>query len=85
MKRDVSLSLIRIVAIWMIVTFHFCCGTEKLVGSPFYGYANGGWGSVGTTIFFILSGYLFRLCHKEIPNVGQFYRKNSIPSIRCCG
>ena len=56
MRRDCRLDFIRAAAILMIFTFHFCC----TIGGTgiFYGYASGGWGSVGTTMFFIFSGFL---------------------------
>lgn len=74
MKRDTSLDIIRIAAIWLIVTFHFCAELG-LTDSPFCTYKNGGWGSVGTTMFFVLSGYVMRLCHKQIPKLRTYYKK----------
>lgn len=70
MKRNISLDFIRIVAIWIIVTFHFC-----VLLTLNQGYANGDWGCVGTTIFFVLSGYVMRLCYKQITDIKKFYIK----------
>ena len=70
MKRNISLDIIRIIAIWIIVTFHF-----YVLLALNEGYANGDWGCVGTTIFFILSGYVMRLCYKQITDIKRFYKK----------
>lgn len=74
MKRDSSLDIIRIVAIWIIVSFHFCIQTG-LTNSPFCIYKNGDWGCVGTTMFFVLSGYVMRLCHKKIIRIKDYYMR----------
>lgn len=76
MKRDSRLDLIRSVAILMIFTFHFCC----TIGNTgiWYGYANGGWGSVGTTMFFVLSGFLLGNKYHGKFSVKDFYLKRWI-------
>ncbi|MCI9446064.1 MAG: acyltransferase [Lachnospiraceae bacterium] len=73
MKRDYRLDVIRAVAILMIFTFHFC----SAIGNKgvFYGYANGGWGSVGTTMFFILSGFLLGTKYHANISIKNFYWK----------
>lgn len=74
MKRDSSLDIIRILAIWMIVNYHF----SHIIGSDSWftcSYANGGWGCVGTTVFFILSGYVLRMKYKKTGNLLTFYKK----------
>lgn len=74
MKRDKSLDFIRAFATCLIVTFHFfnfCNQTDSI----FYGYANGGWGSVGTTLFFLLSGYALYMKHPVVFNIKNFYKK----------
>lgn len=73
MKRDYRLDVIRSVAILMIFNFHFCAtiGNKGI----FWGYANGGWGSVGTTIFFVLSGFLLGKKYQAKISVKQFYWK----------
>ena len=73
-KRDYSLDYIRIIAIMMIFTFHYCC-TYMLTSSPFYIMANGGWGCPGSTVFFVLSGYLLRAKYSTITNIKDFYKK----------
>ena len=72
-KRDYKLDLIRVIAFLMIITFHFCA-EMGMTDSPFYGYANGGWGSVGTAIFFLLSGYLMIMVDKDT-EVVVYYKK----------
>lgn len=52
--------LLRIVAILIIFNYHFC-NEIGASDSIFCGYKNGGWGSVGTCIFFILSGYMIHM------------------------
>ena len=64
-KRKTQFDIIRILAILMIFNYHFCMAAGK-VSSAFCSHKNGGWGSVGTTMFFILSGYLIHLGSKEI-------------------
>ncbi len=73
MKRDYRLDLIRSIAIFMIFTFHFCCTIGNT--GVFYGYANDGWGSVGTTMFFILSGFLLGNKYHGKFSVQDFYVK----------
>ena len=73
--RDYSLDVIRIFAFCLIITFHFCA-EAGLTRSHFYGYANGGWGSVGTAIFFILSGYLGAMIDLDT-DVKEYYIKRS--------
>lgn len=63
-NRKTGFDIIRILAIFMIFNYHFC--TELGLDNSFFcGYKNGGWGSVGTTIFFLLSGYLIHLSSKN--------------------
>lgn len=63
-NRKTGFDIIRILAIFMIFNYHFC--TELGMENSFFcGYKNGGWGSVGTTIFFLLSGYLIHLSSKN--------------------
>lgn len=76
-NRKISLDVIRCIAIWMIVFFHFCCAYSKF-GSFFCVFQNGTWGCVGTTMFFILSGYLMRQCNSNITSVVNFYKKRAL-------
>ena len=73
-NRKYELDYLRFIAILMIFTFHYTC-TYQLFDSPFYKHANGGWGCPGTSVFFILSGYLLRSKYKEINNLKNFYKK----------
>lgn len=63
-SRKSQFDIIRILAILMIFNYHFCmeCGLNE---SLFCVYKNGGWGSVGTSIFFLLSGYLIHMGSKN--------------------
>lgn len=73
-KRDLSLDVIRIIAIFMIVVFHFAVtyvGSDRI----FLFNANGSWGNLGTALFFILSGYLLRIRYKDIESIKKFYFK----------
>lgn len=74
MKRDYSLDVIRVLAIWMIVNFHFAC----LMNQTQWGiciFKNGEWGCVGTTMFFMLSGYALHMKYKEVGDLKTFYKK----------
>ena len=74
--RNSGLDLLRLISILMIVTFHYlsAIGYEN---SFLVLYANGGWGSVGTTVFFLLSGYLLIQNNQNIPLV-KFYQKRAL-------
>ncbi|MEE0956375.1 MAG: acyltransferase [Eubacterium sp.] len=74
-RRIASLDLIRVVAIYMIFNYHFCRKMGAAEGFFFRGYANGGWGAVGTAAFFMLSGYALSLNHREVRNIREFYRR----------
>lgn len=83
-KRNIALDIIRIFAMLDIFTFHFM-GALGRTNSVFYGYKNGGWGSVGSTIFFVLSGFLLydryqemQLCRREVLG---FYKKRFLSII----
>ncbi len=58
-KRNYALDLIRSVAIIMIVNFHLSYELESR--GFFYCFRGVDWGSVGTAIFFILSGFTLAL------------------------
>ena len=74
MKRNTSLDFIRAFATFLIVTFHFAYFGNQ-TDSILFGYANGGWGSVGTTLFFLLSGYVLYVKYPVISNITTFYKK----------
>ena len=76
--RMPQFDLLRIVAILIIFNYHFCNELGKH-DSIFYEYRNGGWGSVGTCIFFILSGFMI---HKTCQNTQLIrYTKKRVLSI----
>ena len=78
MKRKTEFDAIRIFAILMIFVYHFC-NEVGLKESIFYRYENGGWGSVGTCIFFLISGFLI---HKTSKNTDlKLYFKKRFLSI----
>jgi len=78
MQRKSHFDAIRVIATWMIFTFHFCV-SAGLTDSWFYRYRNGGWGSVATCMFFLLSGYLLQLGGEgRALNVPDFYRKRAL-------
>lgn len=72
--RDLRLDYIRVIAIWIILNFHFCT-SYGLTSSPLFIMANGGWGCPGTTIFFVLSGFLLKAKYGEIKSIKDFYFK----------
>lgn len=75
--HDYRLDFIRCFAMWQIITYHFCVAMG-MNASFFCGYKNGGWGSVGTAQFFILSGYCLLFGHKRLEAKGgvrEFYKK----------
>lgn len=74
MKRNYSLDVIRVLAIWMIVNFHFACLVERTHWGICV-FKNGEWGCVGTTMFFLLSGYVLHMRYKEVGSLRTFYKK----------
>ncbi len=73
-KRNVALDYIRILAIFLIVNFHYF--SERGVTAPFaVRYANDAWGTLGNSLFFLLSGYLLNRNFTEKVCVKTFYRK----------
>ncbi|WP_028235842.1 acyltransferase family protein [Pseudobutyrivibrio sp. MD2005] len=73
MKRKTEFDIVRILAILMIFNYHFC-NELVLKESILYGYKNGGWGSVGTCIFFVLSGYLIHMTSKNV-DIKTYFKK----------
>ncbi len=67
------LDWLRIIAIFMVFHFHFIIVLGKQ--GFLYGYANGDWGCVGTSLFFLISGNcLARNYGKEL-DIKKFYIK----------
>lgn len=79
-KYDYTLDIIRCIAILIIFTAHFS-EYNGLNTSWLYGYKNGGWGSVGTGIFFVLSGYCIHLRDYDFSSFSgiiKFYKKRML-------
>ncbi|SHJ31527.1 acyltransferase family protein [Pseudobutyrivibrio xylanivorans] len=72
-NRKTQFDIIRILAILMIFNYHFCMESGA-AESIFCVYKNGGWGSVGTSIFFLLSGYLIHMGSKNT-NIKTYIKK----------
>lgn len=76
-SRDISLDCIRVLSIFIIVIFHYAA-TMPYNGSALIFHANGTWGSIGTAVFFILSGYLLRKHYADITSVLDFYKRRFV-------
>lgn len=76
-NRESNIDIIRFISVFIIINFHFCAALGK-TGSPFYGYANGGWGSVGTTMFYLISGYVMMLSYPKVTQTGLYYKKRAL-------
>ncbi|MBQ6695169.1 MAG: acyltransferase [Lachnospiraceae bacterium] len=68
------LDILRIVAIFMVFHFHFVIVLGQQQGLLF-GFANGDWGCVGTTLFFLISGNCLARNYGEKLEVRKFYWK----------
>lgn len=73
-QRDKRLDYIRILSTALIVWFHFF-STYPTATAYTVAFKNGVWGYLGTSVFFVLSGFLLRKNHKKIPSVTSFYKK----------
>lgn len=67
------LDILRIIAIFMVFHFHFTIVLEKQ--GLLYGFANGDWGCVGTSLFFLISGNCLARNYGKDLNVKKFYIK----------
>lgn len=65
---------VRCIAIVIVVCFHCACSYNGHY-NIFYSFANGGWGSLGVTMFFILSGVGLSYNYPEIPNLNKYFFK----------
>lgn len=73
-EKKLYLDILRILAIYMVFNLHFTVALEQYSG-VFFGFANGNWGNVGTSLFFLISGNCLARNYGEKLNIGQFYRK----------
>jgi peptidoglycan/LPS O-acetylase OafA/YrhL len=73
-KHKTHLDIIRTIAICLIFWFHYfsAVGFEK---TPLVLLKNGGLGSVGTTMFFIVSGCALHIKYNDKFNIRKFYVK----------
>ena len=71
--KKTYLDILRIIAIFMVIHFHFVVILEKT--GIFRGFANGEWGCVGTSLFFLISGNCLARNYGEKLNVKNFYIK----------
>ena len=63
MKKDYSLSMIRVISLIMIISCHILQGLS--ISAAF-------WVNLGVQIFFFLSGFLYG--NKKIENVKEYYK-----------
>lgn len=68
------LDYLRIIAIFMVFHFHFVIILGQQEGFLF-GFVNGDWGCVGTTLFFLISGNCLARNYGEKLQIGRFYKK----------
>ena len=54
-EKKLYLDVLRILAILMVFHLHFTVALDHAYG-VFFGFANGNWGNVGTSLFFLISG-----------------------------
>lgn len=74
--RIFYLDFIRSIAVLLIIFFHYNCATTRIVSSdvtlfPYYGYA----GTLGVSMFFILSGASLTLSTQNNYSIIDFYKK----------
>lgn len=67
------LDILRIIAIFMVFHFHFIIVLEQQ--GLLYGFANGDWGCVGTSLFFLISGNCLARNYGRDFNIKSFYVK----------
>lgn len=73
-EKKLYLDILRILAIYMVFNLHFTVALEQQYG-VFFGFANGNWGNVGTSLFFLISGNCLARNYGEKLEIGSFYRK----------
>lgn len=73
-EKKIYLDILRILAILMVFNLHFTVALEQQYG-VFFGFANGNWGNVGTSLFFLISGNCLARNYSEKLELGKFYKK----------
>ncbi len=73
-ERVYAFDFMRVVSAMGIVLFHFSCHTN-CGRKPLLFFANGDYGLVFVTIFFMMSGAMLYYNNKEIPSLKKFYFK----------
>lgn len=73
-EKKIYLDILRILAISMVFNLHFVIVLEQYHG-VFFGFANGNWGNVGTSLFFLISGNCLARNYGEKLEIGKFYKK----------
>ncbi len=68
------MDILRILAIYMVFNLHFTVALGQQYGI-FFGFQNGNWGNVGTSLFFLISGNCLARNYGEKLEIGKFYRK----------
>lgn len=72
-QKKIYLDIIRVIAIAMVFNFHY----TVIMGNSgvLFGFKNGDWGCVGTTLFFLISGNCLARNYGEKTNWLTFYKK----------
>lgn len=73
-EKKIYLDILRILAILMVFNLHFTVALGQQYGL-FFGFANGNWGNVGTSLFFLISGNCLARNYGEKLELGKFYKK----------
>lgn len=75
MKKHVyELDFIRAICALGIIAYHFSNYSLSSF-KPFYKFANGDFGALTVTVFFIITGYALYLSNSEVGNIKRFYYK----------
>lgn len=71
--KKTYINILKIIAIWMVFNFHYTIiiGKEEFL----FWFANGDWGTVGTTLFLLVSGNSLARKYGEKLDIKEFYKK----------
>lgn len=72
-EKKKYLDILRIIAIFMVFHFHLVIILERQ--GLLFGFKNGDWGCVGTTLFFLISGNCLARNYGEKLDIKRFYAK----------